>query len=203
VVTALLWIFPNLSSSILSLIPFASDNTIRMADSNSIEDNNPLKKTTSLEKNNSNNTTNNSEKIDRELSPFEKEIKQRHDSYQTKNYLYEPYQLEVKRNPFKLASQYYGNTKDNLEEEKIIEKPEISEYSTELEMHPKDFAKKELKLTGIVSLYDEFVAIIKIQEEYFVVNKNELILGTYFITEINEKNVTIKFENDELVLKLE
>ena len=131
------------------------------------------------------------------LSPFEKEIRQRHESYQTKIYTYEPYQPLVKRNPFKrvISTVYLGNE----EEERLAR-----ELKTEEDI--RRFVQPELppqtKYTGLISSGDANLAIIKMNNETYIVKDGDLILGQYLVESIQNEKVIIEVNGYKITLIL-
>ncbi len=136
------------------------------------------------------------EEEEEELTPFEKEIRQRHESYQTKVYTYEPYEPAVNRNPFeRMVSSVYLED----EEEKVAE-----ELATEEDV--RQFVQPELppgsKFTGLISSGEEKLAILVIDNETYIVKEDDLILDKYLVKLIQEEKVIIDINGHEISLQL-
>lgn len=137
------------------------------------------------------------EEIEEELTPFEQEIKQRHESYQTKVYTYKPYEPPVLRNPFErvVSTVYVGEE----EEEKISR-----ELSTAEDI--RRFVTPELpegtKFTGLITSDDMRLAIIEVEEETYIAREGDFIQDRYLVKSINDNYIIVEINGYEIVQKL-
>lgn len=209
VATAILWFEPEIYSSLSALNPFSSRETgdIPMATTGTSpfvqpSANSPLPVASSVDPVSvsdqaaGKNDTDASEAREKELSPFEKDIQQRTESYQTKIYTYDPYQPPVLRNPFKrMVSTVYLEE----EEEKIVEEL-VSEEAV------RRFVQPELppgsKFTGIISAGAEKLAILEIDEETYIVKEGDFLLDKFLIKSISDEKVVIDVNGFEITLQL-
>ena len=132
-----------------------------------------------------------------ELSPFEKEIRQRHESYQTKIYTYNPYEPPVLRNPFqRIVSSVY--IEDETEERMAME--------LDSEEAIRRFVQPELppgtKFTGIISAGDDKLAILEIDNETYIVKQGDIIMDKYLIKLIQDDKLVIDINGYEISLQL-
>ncbi|MDY0382884.1 MAG: hypothetical protein RBS20_04005, partial [Atribacterota bacterium] len=124
------------------------------------------------------------EVIEEELTPFEKEIKQRHESYETRIYTYKPYEPPVLRNPFqRIVSSVYV---EEGEEERLAKELSSAEDI-------RRFVTPELpagtKFTGLISSGDTKLAIIEMDEETYIAKEGDLIDDKYLIKSIQDDRV--------------
>ena len=201
-VTAVLWFKPDLLTSLSALNPFGSERETIPITTGSLTAQPPRNSTTTALTTpgsvaNATGNTASQEDKEEELSPLEKEIRQRHESYQTKVYTYEPYQPPVLRNPFQqIVSNVYI---ENEEEQRII-----SELSTEEDV--RRFVQPELppetKFTGIISAGETKLAIIEMDDETYIVKEGDLILDKFLIKSITDEKVIIDINGYEISLQL-
>ncbi len=196
--TAIVWFNPDILSTLSALNPFGGgEETAPVTAGNmtaqSLENrsNTPSSATGS-----GNSDSNTKEEAVEELTPFEKEIRQRHESYQTKVYTYEPYEPPVMRNPFqRMVSSVY------LEEE---EEKLAGELATEEDV--RRFVQPELPpgsiFTGLISSGEEKLAILEIDNETYIVKESDLILDKFLIKSIQENKVIIDINGHEISLQL-
>ena len=137
------------------------------------------------------------EAAEEELTPFEKEIKQRHESYKTRIYTYKPYEPTVLRNPFQrvVSSVYIGEE----EEERLA-----AELGSAEDI--RRFVTPELpagtKFTGLISSGDTRLAIIEMDEETYIAKEGDLIDDKYLVKSIQEDKVIIDINGYEIAQKL-
>lgn len=137
------------------------------------------------------------EVVEEELTPFEKEIKQRHESYETRIYTYKPYEPPVLRNPFQrvVSSVYIGEE----EEERLA-----AELGSAEDI--RRFVTPELpagtKFTGLISSGDTRLAIIEMDEETYIAKEGDLIDDKYLVKSIQEDKVIIDINGYEIAQKL-
>jgi len=199
IITAILWFFPDVLSSLSELNPFGDgQDTAPIATNRSnVAETRPNTTTTP-----GNATTvdtvegNRTEESEEELSPFEEEIKQRHESYQTKVFTYDPYEPPVARNPFhRIVSSVYLEE----EEEKIAEELDSEETV-------RRFVQPELppdsKFTGLISAGDDRLAILKIDNETYIAKEGDIILDKYLVKSIQDEKVIIDINGYEISLQL-
>lgn len=135
-------------------------------------------------------------KEEEQLSAFEKEIKQRHQSYETKVYTYEAYKMPVRRNPFQrlVSSVYVG------EEEKTF----TEEFSTAEDIYR--FVFPELppgtKYTGLISTGDIKLAIIEMEEDTYIAKEGDLIEDRYLVKSIQDNKIIVEVNGYDIVQKL-
>ena len=196
IVTAVYWFEPNIISS---LNPFGgrkddvSPVTANLSSQN-IKPGSDINLTDSGSAENDKNIKN--EDGQEQLSPFDKEIRQRHESYKTKVYTYEPYVPPVMRNPFQriVNSVYLGD-----EEEEIADN-----LSTEEDI--RRFVQPELppasKFTGLISSVDKKLAILEIDDETYIVKEGDLILDKFLVKSIQEEKVIIDINGYGITLQL-
>jgi len=198
IITAILWFFPDVLSSLSELNPFGGEDiastTIDNSNVDETRSNNATPTGNAVDTIESNNRE--EEEIEDELSPFEKEIRQRHESYQTKVYTYEPYQPPVMRNPFqRMVSSVYLEE----EEEKIA-----GELDSEEDV--RRFVQPELppdtNFTGLISAGDERLAILKIDNETYIAKEGDIILEKYLVKSIQDEKVIIDINGYEISLQL-
>lgn len=213
VATAIYWFKPDLLSSLSALNPFigkedAVPMIANMTPTQTVQDNAAVATAipgtvpgTDSTVNQSdipgNGNNNNQDAKEEVLGPFEKEIQQRHESYKSKIYTYEPYQPPVLRNPFQqiVRSVYI----EEEEEERMI-----SALATEEAV--RRFVQPELppdtKFTGLISSGEEKLAILEIDNETYIVKEGDIILDKFFIKSIQEEKVIIEINGFEIPLKL-
>ncbi len=197
IITAILWFFPDVLSSLSELNPFGGgeDTASTTISSSNVTENRT--NTTTTPGNAANTVEGNSlEENEEELSPFEEEIRQRHESYQTKVFTYEPYEPPVARNPFqRMVSTVY------LEEE---EERLAGELATEEDV--RRFVQPELppdsNFTGLISAGDERLAILKIDNETYIAKESDIILDKYLVKSIQDEKVIIDINGYEISLQL-
>jgi len=196
--TAILWFFPDVLSSLSELNPFGGEDiastTIDNSNVTETRSNNATTPGNAVDTIEGNNRE--EEEIEDELSPFEKEIRQRHESYQTKVYTYEPYQPPVMRNPFqRMVSSVYLEE----EEEKIA-----GELDSEEDV--RRFVQPELppdtNFTGLISAGSERLAILKIDNETYIAKEGDIILEKYLVKSIQDEKVIININGYEISLQL-
>lgn len=204
VATAIFWFQPELLSTISALNPFnigretapmtANNSNAQPSRNNSTSPPTASQTVTPPEGNNGNQE----EPVkEAELTPLEKEIQMRHESYQTQVYTYEPYVPPVLRNPFqRLVSTVYV---EDEEEEEMIE-----ELSTEQAV--RRFVQPELppgsKYTGVISAGEEKLAILEIDEETYIVKEGDLILDKFLVKSIDNEKVIMEINGHEISLIL-
>lgn len=135
--------------------------------------------------------------IEEELTPFEKEIKQRHESYETRIYTYKPYEPPVLRNPFqRIVSSVYV---EEGEEERLAKELSSAEDI-------RRFVTPELpagtKFTGLISSGDTKLAIIEMDEETYIAKEGDLIDDKYLIKSIQDDRVIIDINGYDIAQKL-
>jgi len=191
IVTTVYWLKPDIFSS---LNPFDGEDEDTMTSTANL----PSQTSQSVTGTGStaNNGNEQSEETQEELSPFEKEIRQRHESYQTKVYTYEPYVPPVMRNPFqRIVSSVY------LEDE---EEAIAGALNTEEDV--RRFVQPELppasKFTGLISSGDAKLAILEIDDETYIVKEGDLILDKFLIKSIQEEKVIIDINGYGISLQL-
>ena len=203
VATALVWFKPDLLSSfsLSTLNPFSGERNVSVTTGSTTAPLPPAERaTTTTTPRSAPDTIESSdpeEAKEEALTLFEKEIKQRHESYQTKIYSYKPYEPPVLRNPFQrvVSTVYIGD-----EEEERLAK----ELSTEEDI--RRFVQPELppgtKFTGLISSADIKLAIIEVEEETYIVKEGDLIQEKYFVKSIQDDKVIIEINGYEIALKL-
>lgn len=131
-----------------------------------------------------------------ELSPLEKDIQQRHMSYQTKIYSYEPYEPPVVRNPFQrvISSVLMGDEEEQIERGLTTEE-DIRRF-VQPEMPPGS------KFTGLISSGDNRLAILEIDGDTYIVKEGDLILDQYLVKSIVKDKVLIEIKGYEISLQL-
>ena len=137
------------------------------------------------------------EVIEEELTPFEKEIKQRHESYETRIYTYKPYEPPVLRNPFqRIVSSVYV---EEGEEERLAKELSSAEDI-------RRFVTPELpagtKFTGLISSGVTKLAIIEMDEETYIAKEGDLIDDKYLIKSIQDDRVIIDINGYDIAQKL-
>ncbi len=203
-VTALVWFRPDILSSfsLSTLNPFSGERTIKVTTGTPTAQLAPSQRATTVSTPSSQSGTSVttesslSEKEEEVLTPFEKEIKQRHQSYQTKIYTYEPYEPSVMRNPFQriVSTVYISEQEEQL----------AQELSTEEAI--RRFVQPELppgtKFTGIISSGEIKLAIIEMEDVTYIVKEGDVIQDKYFVKSIQDDKVIIAINNYEIALKL-
>lgn len=202
-ITALVWFKPDILSSLSlsTLNPFSKEKSLPVTSSTTTATLPSTERITTIPKTiaTPNNTEENSnlEEEKEELTPFEKEIKQRHESYQTKIYTYEPYEPPILRNPFQrvVSTVYVGDEKA----EQLAKELETAEDI-------RRFVQPELppgtNFTGLISSGDNILAIIEMDDETYIVKKGDLILDKYLVKSIQNDKVMIEINGYEISLKL-
>ncbi len=137
------------------------------------------------------------EVVEEDLTPFEKEIKQRHESYETRIYTYKPYEPPVLRNPFqRIVSSVYV---EEGEEERLAKELSSAEDI-------RRFVTPELpagtKFTGLISSGDTKLAIIEMDEETYIAKEGDLIDDKYLIKSIQDDRVIIDINGYDIAQKL-
>jgi hypothetical protein len=199
-VTAVYWFKPDIITSISALNPFGGDNQEQTtAVSPSAQTPNTRSVNSNTQSNTdslSNNENAKNEEIEEEMSPLEKEIMQRHESYQTKVYTYEPYEVPVSRNPF----QRIVNSVYLEDEEKEIAEELGSEEAVRRFVQPE--LPPNSRFTGLISSGDNKLAILEIDDETYIVKENDIILDRYLVKSIMDETVIIDINGYEISLKL-
>lgn len=134
---------------------------------------------------------------DEELTPFEKEIKQRHESYETRIYTYKPYEPPVLRNPFQrmVSSVHIGEGEEERWAAELSSAEDIRRFVTpEL--------PAGTKFTGLISSGDTRLAIIEIDEETYIAKEGDLIDDKYLVKSIQDDKVIIDINGYEIAQKL-
>lgn len=199
--TAVLWFFPDVLSVVSALNPFAGEEIAPAIISTPstpapVNQSQPTPAEAPVSVATVIDDDAEPEEKEEELTPFEKEIRQRHESYQTKIYTYDPYQPPVIRNPFQrmVSSVYLAD-----EEEKIA-----GELSTEEDI--RRFVQPELppgsKFTGLISSGEDRLAILEMDGETFIVKEGDLILDKFYIKSIWEEKLIIDVNGFEISLQL-
>ncbi len=136
------------------------------------------------------------EEPEEELNTFEKEIKQRHSSYETKIYTYQPYEPPVLRNPFqRMVSSVYVEEGERRLAEELSSAEDIRRFVTP-ELPP------GTKFTGLISSGDVKLAIIEMDEETYIAKEGDLIDDKYLVKLIQEDKVIIDINGYEIAQKL-
>jgi len=200
VATAILWFEPDIMSSLSALNPFGgrgetppvtAGNMTAQSLQNRSDD-----PSLSSDSSSADDIREEVEEVEEELTPFEKEIRQRHESYQTKIYTYEPYEPLVMRNPFqRMVSSVY------LEEE---EEKLAGELATEEDV--RRFVQPELppnsRFAGLISAGDDKLAILEIDDDTYIVKEGDLILDKFLVKSIDDEKVIIEINGFEISLQL-
>ena len=134
---------------------------------------------------------------DEELTPFELEIKQRHESYQTKIYTYKPYEPPVSRNPFQrmVSSVYVGEGEEGKLATELSSAEDIRRFVTpEL--------PSGTKFTGLISSGETKLAIIEMEDDTFIAKEGDLIEDKYLVKSIKDDRVIIEINGYEVTQKL-
>jgi len=210
VATALVWLKPDLLSSLSALNPFGGERkaatSVTPAPGSPTAQVSPAGQTTittspRLDTSNEGTADTTSLKEEKEekeeiLSPFEKEIQQRYESYQTKIYTYEPYQPPVMRNPFQrvVSTVYISEEEEQLAEE--LSSEEAIRRFVQPELPPGS------KYTGMISSGDMKLAILEMEDETYIAKEGDLILDKYLIKHIQDDKVIIEINDYEIPLKL-
>jgi Tfp pilus assembly protein PilP len=199
VITAIFWFEPDIDilASLSALNPFGGVEetaTVNSNDMNAQSSQNRSDDQSAVP--DSSSADDAPEEEEEELTPFEEEIRQRHESYQTKVYTYEPYEPAVMRNPFeRMVSSVYLED----EEEKVAE-----ELATEEDV--RRFVQPELppgsKFTGLISSGEAKLAILEIDNETYIAKEGDLIMDKFLIKSIQEDKVTIDINGHEISLQL-
>jgi len=196
IITAIMWFFPEVLSSLSELNPFGGGEDIvstPISNSNVAE---TRPNTTTTPGNATTVEDNRMEESEEELSPFEEEIKQRHESYQTKVFTYDPYEPPVARNPFhRIVSSVYLEE----EEEKIAEELD-SEEAVRRFVQPE--LPPDTKFAGLISAGDDRLAILKIDNETYIAKEGDIILDKYLVKSIQDEKVIIDINGYEISLQL-
>jgi Tfp pilus assembly protein PilP len=121
---------------------------------------------------------------------------QRHESYQTKVYTYEPYEVPVSRNPF----QRIVNSVYLEDEEKEIAEELGSEEAVRRFVQPE--LPPNSRFTGLISSGDNKLAILEIDDETYIVKENDIILDRYLVKSIMDEKVIIDINGYEISLQL-
>ncbi|NLL61326.1 MAG: hypothetical protein GX240_00855 [Candidatus Atribacteria bacterium] len=133
---------------------------------------------------------------EKELTFLEKDINRRQESYQSKIFTYEPYQIPVRRNPF----QRVVNTVYFSEAEEII----AQGLDTEEEL--RRFVYPELppgtKCSGFISSGDNKLAIIELDGETYIVKEGDTLLDHYVVSSIETDRVVIDINGYPIPIKL-
>ena len=196
IITAVYWFQPDIITSLSALNPFGGEQQVRTTPA--VSPSAPVTSTgTQFSDIPAPDAENNrEEEAEEELTPFEKEIRQRHESYQTKVYTYEPYEMPIVRNPFqRMVSTVY------LEDEEIeIDKGLVSEEAVRRFVQPE--LPPNSKFTGLISAGDNKLAILQIDNETYIVKENDIILDRYLIKKIMDEKIIIDINGFEISLNL-
>ncbi len=201
--TAVYWFKPDIITSLYALNPFGGENqeqTTAVSPSTQTPStrsaNTNTQSNTDSVSNDENDENAKEEETEEELSPLEKEIRQRHESYQTKVYTYEPYEVPVTRNPFqRIVSSVYLE-----DEEKKIAEELGSEEAVRRFVQPE--LPPNSKFTGLISSGDNKLAILEIDDETYIVKENDIILDRYLVKSIMDEKVIIDINGYEISLQL-
>lgn len=195
-VTAVYWFKPDIITSLSALNPFGGEEQVQTT-AVSPPTQNPRTSTKSNTETVSNADNNDrEEETEEEMSPLEKEIMQRHESYQTKIYTYEPYEPPVARNPFqRMVSSVYLE-----DEEKKIAEELGSEEAVRRFVQPE--LPPNTKFTGLISAGENKLAILEIDDETYIVKEDDIILDKYLIKSIMDEKVIIDINGFEISLIL-
>ena len=137
------------------------------------------------------------EEKEEKLTPFELEIKQRHESYHTKIYTYKPYEPPISRNPFQrmVSSVYVGVGEEDRLGMELSSAEDIRRFVTpEL--------PAGTKFTGLISSGETKLAIIEMDEETYIAKEGDLIEDKYFIKSIKDDRVIFEINGYEVAQKL-
>jgi Tfp pilus assembly protein PilP len=137
------------------------------------------------------------EEKDEELTPFEQEIKQRHESYQIKIYTYKPYEPPVSRNPFQrmVSSVYIGEGEEGKLAAELSSAEDIRRFVTpEL--------PSGTKFTGLIASGETKLAIIEMEDDTFIAKEGDLIEDKYLVKSIKDDRVIIEINGYEVTQKL-
>jgi hypothetical protein len=191
-VTAVYWFKPDIITSLSALNPFGGEQQVPTT---AVSPSTPAPRTSTQDSDVSVSDAENARE-EEEMSPFEKEIRQRHESYQTKVYTYEPYEMPVVRNPFqRVVSSVY------LEDEQAeIDKELSSEEAVRRFVQPE--LPPNSKFTGLISAGENKLAILEIDNETYIVKENDIILDRYLIKSIMDEKVIIDINGFEISLNL-
>jgi len=207
VATALVWFKPDLLSSLSALNPFGGERkaaitptptpaspTAQVSPAGQTTTATPPRADTSNV--GTDNTAGLKEEKEEILTPFEKEILQRYQSYQTKIYTYEPYQPPVMRNPFQrvVSTVYVSEEEEQLAEE--LSSEEAIRRFVQPELPPGS------KYTGMISSGDMKLAILEMEDETYIAKEGDLILDKFLIKSIQDDEVIIEINDYEIPLKL-
>jgi hypothetical protein len=202
-VTAVYWFKPDIINSISALNPFGGDEQVRTTavspSGPSTQDPNSNTRNTNTQAGadsvpNAENTE--KEEAKDEMTPLEKEIMQRHESYQTKVYTYEQYKPPVARNPFqRIVSSVYLE-----DEEKEIAEELVSEEAVRRFVQPE--LPPNSKFTGLISAGENKLAILEIDDETYIVKEDDIILDKYLVKSIMDEKVIIDINGFEISLIL-
>jgi len=194
-----MWFFPEVLSSLSELNPFGGGEDIvstpisnsNVAETRTNTTKPPGNAATTVEGNDKE-----EEEIEEELSPFEEEIKQRHESYQTKVFTYEPYAPPVARNPFQrmVSSVYLEEEEERVADE--LDSEEAVRRFVQPELPP------DSSFTGLISAGDERLAILKIDNETYIAKEGDIILDKYLVKSIQDEKVIIDINGYEISLQL-
>jgi len=196
-VTAVYWFKPDILTTLSALNPFGGEEQVRTT-AVSPSTQNPRTTTDSSNTDTLPNADNSDreEETEEEISPLEKEIMQRHESYQTKVYTYEPYEVPVVRNPFqRMVSSVYLE-----DEEKEIAEELGSEEAVRRFVQPE--LPPNSKFTGLISAGENKLAILEIDDETYIVKEDDIILDKYLVKSIMDEKVIIDINGFEISLIL-
>ncbi len=205
VATALVWFRPDLltSFSLSSLNPFSKEKSLPVTTGTPTAQLSPGESTTTTTQPDTTQTPQSrngniapDETEEEELTPLEKEIRQRHESYQTKIYTYEPYQPPVLRNPFQrvVSTVYVSEEEEQLAEE--LSSEEAIRIFVQPELPP------GTQFTGLIASGDTKLAIIEVEDETYIVKAGDLIQDKYLVKSIQDDRVIIEVNSYEMALKL-
>lgn len=127
---------------------------------------------------------------------FEKDIKQRQQSFQTKVFTYEPYQLPVARNPFQreISSIYFAKAEERFPGS--VAALEDARRFEELGLPP------GTKYSGTISSGNTKLAIVEVEDETYIVKEGDLILEKYSINSIETNKVVIEINGNKIPLTM-
>ena len=200
ILTAIAWFFPDAFAQLTALNPFGREGTTETSanlPSTQQGQTTPraVNNTDSLEIAEDGNESNEEEAVE-ELTSFEKEVKIRHESYQTKVFTYEPYEMPVARDPFqRMVSTVYLE-----DEEESVAKELNSEEAVRRFVQPE--LPPDSKFTGLISAGDERLAILQIDNETYIVKQGDIIFDKFLVKSILDDKVVIDINGYEISLKL-
>lgn len=197
IITAIAWFAPELLSSITNFLPWSSEQA---ADNNNINMNTDSRiagdvSNRSLSQQISEKANNDIPEVV-ELTPFEKDVKQRHESYETKVFTYEPFEPPVSRNPFsRIVSTVYLDVEKEKIADELLSEDDIRRF-VQPELPPGS------RFTGLIAAGEDKLAILEIEKETYIVKQGDLILDKYFVKSIQEEKIIIDINDYDITLQL-